>query len=257
MDNTAFPLGKKHMKQEVRRRMKRERQEALAAEAAADEKRARLLPLAYERGRLECLKLCLSVHAVLPSELSDMVYDQLISSGTTEHHVMETRDEDGNLRVSTNALIRMSFFDPQARIPQDPAARRDCWRYTEYTGDVVGKAIAERWYRTSKFVIYAEDDLFEKFLTTDVWERDVVPVDAVRHLRIVVPIPYKWPAPAPQSIRRQIERNFQLLRRISNSRTKIFIQLPVSCDPLNERMRAGLLPRAMTPTGSPGLYTCQ
>lgn len=217
------------------------------------ERRARGLILAYERGRLGCIALCASIRAALPRELCDMIYDQLVTPGT-EHHVMETRDEDGNLRTSTNPLVRMSFFDPQPRIPENPASRRDCWRYSEYTGNDFGKEIAECWYRTSKFVLYAEDDLFERFLTTDVWEREVVPADAVRHIRVVMPRVSDYPV--DRFVRRQVLRNLQLLRRISNKKTKIFIQMPAGHNYPHERIQLALHPRVITPTRSPGLYTC-
>ncbi|KAF2026672.1 hypothetical protein EK21DRAFT_115622 [Setomelanomma holmii] len=101
------------------------------------------------------------------------------------HHVIEARDERGNIRTSNNPLVSMSFFDPRSRIPEQPSVRRDVWRYSEYTGDIVGKEVAERWYSTGIFVLYAEDDLFDKLLTADVWEKGVVPADVIRNVRFV------------------------------------------------------------------------
>jgi hypothetical protein len=149
-------------------------------------RRARRWAVAFERGRLQCLTLCTAIHTTLPPELRDLVYEQLFAP-IVDHHVIEARDEEGKVRLSNNPLVSMSFFDPRSRIPEEPSQRRDVWKYAEYTGAIVAKEISEHWYRTSTFSIYTEDDLFQKFLTTDVWERGIVPANIVRHLRVIVP----------------------------------------------------------------------
>jgi hypothetical protein len=136
---------------------------------------------------------------------------------------MEARDENGNLRTSNNPLVSMSFFDPRSRIPAEPRVRRDIWRYSEYTGSVVGKEIAERWYRTSTFIVYAEDDLFDKFLTTDVWERGVVPADVVRHLRLILGSRILH----DDSGEHQVMRNITDLPRITNLHAHISIEVSI------------------------------
>lgn len=126
------------------------------------------------------------MHTALPRELRDLIYAHLFAP-VMDHHVIEARDYKGQVRTSNNPLVSTSFFDLRARMPEEVGRRRDVWKYTEYTGPIVAKEIAEHWYRCNTFSIYAEDGLFQRFLTTDVWERGVNPAEAVRHLRVVVP----------------------------------------------------------------------
>jgi len=168
---------------------------------------------------MQCDALCASIHASLPAEIRDLIYDKLITVGL-EHHVMEARGEDGALRVSNNPLVQTSFFDPRFRMPVEPAVRRDCWRYSEYTGTLVGKEIAERWYRTGIFNAYAEDDLLEKFLFHDVWERGVLPAVAVRHIHLHLPNIVL----APDFFESQICHNVGLLTRLLNKKANIIIK---------------------------------
>ncbi|KAH7087831.1 hypothetical protein FB567DRAFT_355219 [Paraphoma chrysanthemicola] len=184
-------------------------------------KRAVRYNVAFERGRRECVALCQIIHAILPPEVRDIIYDHLIKP-IFNYHVLEARDEDGNIRTSNNPLVSMSFFDPRSRIPEDPRARRDIWRFVEYTGENVGKEIAEHWYRASKFMVYAEDNLFDKFLSTDVWERNIIPADVVRNLCLIIgTLQYI----GNRSMYPQVMRNIENLPRISNIKAHITIDV--------------------------------
>jgi hypothetical protein len=175
--------------------------------------------VAFERGRLECITLCADIHRALPQEIRDLVYDQLVRPGLL-HHVMEARDEHGNVRVSQNPMVSMSFFDPRSRMPENPGSRRDVWKFSEYTGDVVGKEIAERWYRTATFVIYAEDTLFYRFLTTDVWGKGAIPADVVRSVQLIIPNDFGW----KEVERVQVAESLDLLSCLSNKKAHIVIE---------------------------------
>jgi hypothetical protein len=169
------------------------------------------------------LTLCTALHTSLPPELRDLVYEQLFAP-IVDHHVIEARDHEGKVRVSNNPLVSMSFFDPRSRIPEVPTQRRDVWKYAEYTGDVVAKEISEHWYRRSTFSIYAEDDLFHRFLTTDVWERGVVPADIVRHLRIIVPSTVDYRNHS------EVMDTMDALPGVTNTQAEIVILLLANCD---------------------------
>ena len=149
-----------------------------------------------------------------------MIYDQLIPPGI-RHHVFEALDEKGQPRVSSNPLVSVSFFDPRSRIPEQRSVRRDIWRYREYVGDVVDKEIAERWYHTGLFILDAEDLMVDKFLSTDVWERDNSPADAVRHIRIDIKDRYF----DDKEKYDQILKSFEHLSRITNKKTEILFYL--------------------------------
>jgi hypothetical protein len=189
-------------------------------------RRARRWAVAFERGRLQCLALCTALHTTLPPELRDLVYEQLFAP-IVDHHVIEARDEKGKVRVSNNPLVSMSFFDPRSRILQEPSQRRDVWKYAEYTGDVVAKEISEHWYRRSTFSIYAEDDLFSRFLTTDVWERGLVPADIVRHLRIIIPRTIDF------HNYREVRDTMEALPGVKNTQAEIVLVLLTNCDERN------------------------
>jgi hypothetical protein len=133
---------------------------------------------------------------------------------------MEARDEHGNVRVSQNPLVSTSFFDPRSRMPDNPGSRRDVWKFSEYTGDIVGKEIAERWYRTATFVIYAEDTLFTQFLTTDVWAKGAIPAEVVRSVVLKIP----WDFPWQESLRAQVIESLEMLCCLANKKAHIVIE---------------------------------
>ncbi|KAH7074866.1 hypothetical protein BKA63DRAFT_553760 [Paraphoma chrysanthemicola] len=187
--------------------------------------------VAFERGRRECVALCQIIHAAFPPEVREIIYDHLIKP-LMNYHVIEARDEDGNIRTSNNPLVSMSFFDPRSRIPQDPRVRRDIWRYVEYTGENVGKEIAERWYRASTFIVYAEDNLFDKFLSTDVWERNIIPAAVVRNFRLIIGTQYI----ENRSTYQQVMRNIENLPRISNTKAHITIEVSTGMRYYNDRI---------------------
>ncbi|CAN9402584.1 unnamed protein product [Alternaria alternata] len=104
-------------------------------------------------------------------------------------------------------------------MPEDPGMRNDVWKFVEYTGEVVGKEIAEHWYRTGRFNFDAEDCLLQKFLTKDVWHRGIVPADVVHHLRIALnPMPYIAPTDS-------MEADLESLSAISNKDSAIVFQM--------------------------------
>jgi hypothetical protein len=156
-----------------------------------------------------------------------MIYDHLIPPGVL-HNVLEARDERGNVILSNNPLVSTSFFHPRSRIPNDTAVRRECWKYTEYSGPIVGVEIAERWYQTAHFVIYAEDKLFVRLLEEDVWGRGVIPAQCIRHIRLVIPNYILHPPHKRQDrkLRAQVLQNFELLRRLRNKKAVIEIIFP-------------------------------
>lgn len=148
------------------------------------------------------------------------MYDQLITPGK-RHHVFEARDELGQPRVSSNPLVSVSFFDPRSRIPEQPSVRQEVWKYREYTGSIVAKEIAERWYHTGLFILDAEDHLLPKFLSTDVWEHNAVPGEYVRHLQLNI-------QPDTLDFGRIVNgilENFEHLSTIANKSTEILFNL--------------------------------
>jgi hypothetical protein len=171
----------------------------------------------YERRRKQCITLCNAIYTSFPYEIRALIYDHLIPPGIL-HNVLEALDENGNVRVSSNPLVSTSFFDPRSRIPDDPAVRREIFKYTEYTGTVVGREIAERWYETAVFVVYAEDDPFSRLLATDVWSRGVSPHECIRDVRLVMPEPDFW--------RGITFKNLGLLKKLRNKRATIEIMVP-------------------------------
>ena len=102
-------------------------------------------------------------------------------------------------------------------MPSPAGTRRDTWQYTEYTGEIVGREIAERWYHTGVFVLNAADKLVEKFLDTSVWGRGVVPADAVRRLRIDVVPEYK----ADDEETARVMASLAHLKRLSSKNTEV------------------------------------
>ncbi|KAF1851051.1 uncharacterized protein K460DRAFT_412669 [Cucurbitaria berberidis CBS 394.84] len=184
--------------------------------AVSEKVKAQRFAKAYERGRRECLAFCVKFHAALPRELRDMVYDQLIPPRLW-HHVFEPLDEKGQPRVSSNPLVSASFFDPRSRIPEQPSVRRDIWRYREYVGDIVAKEVADRWYHTGLFILDAEDALLPKFLSTDVWEQDNVPAEAVRHIRLNIRDSIFDDELKPD----KLVKGFEHLFRVANKKTEI------------------------------------
>lgn len=135
-------------------------------------------------------------------------------------------DEHGNVRISNNPLVSTSFFDPRSRIPEDLKVRREVWKFIVYTGDVVGREIAERWYRTAVFVVYAEDDLLDRLLGEDVWERGVRPGDVVRHIRLIIPanVLERDDVAEFEKPRAQILKNLGSLKLLGNKKTVIEMQ---------------------------------
>ncbi|KAH7390467.1 hypothetical protein BKA66DRAFT_36178 [Pyrenochaeta sp. MPI-SDFR-AT-0127] len=185
--------------------------------------KAQRLAIVYERSRRDCLAFCAKFHAALPRELRDLVYDQLIVPGK-RHHVFEARDGSGQPRISSNPLVSVSFFDPRSRIPEQPSVRRDVWKYREYTGEIVAKEIAERWYHTGLFILDVEDFLLPKFLSTDVWEHKAKPSAAIRHLRLNI---HYNTIESSQSIDDLLE-SFEDLSKIENKSTEIIFHLSCS-----------------------------
>lgn len=156
-----------------------------------------------------------------------MIYDQLIPPGL-RHHVFEALDEHGQPRISSNPLVHVSFFDPRSRMPAQVSVRRDVWRYREYVGDVVAKEIAERWYHTGLFILDAEDLMVGKFLGTDVWEREVDPAGAVRHVRIQIKCYCFDDGWDGGEMVEGMLKSFEELSRITNKKTEIVFFLSKS-----------------------------
>ncbi|OAL51208.1 hypothetical protein IQ07DRAFT_415385 [Pyrenochaeta sp. DS3sAY3a] len=159
------------------------RQELLRKQDELDAKKLIYLSYAYTRAQTQCLAFAAAIHAALPRELRDAIYDHLIPPGL-RHHVFEALDATGAPRVSANPLVSVSFFDPRCVLPASVPDRRDVWKSAAYVGEDMAREIAERWYHTGLFILDAEDCLLRKFLATDVWARGNVPGDAIRHLRI-------------------------------------------------------------------------
>jgi hypothetical protein len=112
------------------------------------------------------------------------VYDQVIRRGS-QQFVLEPRCKKDEAETSDNShVVGASYFDPQSHMPADLGSRQQVWKYAGYTGKQVAEEIAEHWYRNSLFILDVENELLAKFLTTDVWEQDIVPAECIRHLRL-------------------------------------------------------------------------
>ncbi|CAN9360947.1 unnamed protein product [Alternaria alternata] len=143
-----------------------------------------------------------------------MVYDQIVTPHK-QHYVLKAHetfnDETGKLEHP--------FFDAEISMPEDPGMRSDVWKFVEYTGEAVGKEIAEHWYRTGRFNFDPEDCLLKRFLTTDVWHRGIVPADVVHWLLMSFnPIPYIVPTDS-------MEADLESLFTISNKNSVLVFKI--------------------------------
>lgn len=111
-------------------------------------------------------------------------------------------------------------------MPVNPGMRRDVWRFREYTGDVIGKEIAEAWYHYSQFVIYLGDDMMDRWLRTDVWDRGIVPAEMVRHVQLHIPQAVSDDVNLKSIYRKHTAREeLDMLSRLGNKSVSLVIEL--------------------------------
>lgn len=125
-------------------------------------------------------------------------------------------------------------------MPVDPGMRRDVWRFSAYTGDVIAKEIAEAWYRNSRFMVYVGDGLVDRWLSEDVWERGIIPANVVRNVVVHVSEAACEDINVKMIHKRHSAREeLGMLKRLGNKRVELVIEL--------ELMRLGAL-RAVAET---------
>ncbi|KAH7386697.1 hypothetical protein DE146DRAFT_179344 [Phaeosphaeria sp. MPI-PUGE-AT-0046c] len=135
---------------------------------------------AFRLHRERIRAFCAIFEKKLLPEIREIVYEHLLAACTTQY-VLESHAHRNYCHSCT------SYFFSRSRMPIDPGSRCNVWRFSEYTGDVIGREIAVAWYRNARFMVYLGDGLVNDWLSKDVWDRGIVPAELVRDVRIHVP----------------------------------------------------------------------
>lgn len=166
---------------------------------------------------------CAVIEKKLLPEIRGIVYEHLLSNCATQYVI-----ESFAPSVHHYGHSCLSYFFPKSRLPADPGTRTDVWRFIDYTGDIIGKEIAEAWYQTSRFIIYLGDGLVDQWLSEDVWGRGMVPADLIRNVYVHIPEAACYSLEVKKSNKRHSAREeLNLLKRLGNKRVDLTIELEV------------------------------
>ena len=166
-------------------------QEAKAVSADVRDKELKLRAEADAIGQQARLELCTELHATLPRELRDMVYDYILGPVGDEAIIDRFVEKQ-----SENGSKCREYFDakshPKQRLweSQKTVSRELYWWRDECMGETVARELVERWYMTRVFVLRARfQKLFTNFLAYDLFEKTIKPREVAQHIQILITVP--------------------------------------------------------------------
>ncbi|KAF2823816.1 hypothetical protein CC86DRAFT_372020 [Ophiobolus disseminans] len=189
--------------------------EAEIAKAEIEAKETELNAELDKVGRHRCRDLCALLHATLPRELRDMIYDYLLHPASEVSIKRRSyKDDSGELQ------FRDDKSHPSRRLwkTREVSAKYP-WCRSSYMGKVVAREVVERWYGTRIITIRAKNlDLLPNLLEHDLFYNSIDPKDILHHIRVVV----HNPAPASTT---DLPGNLRCLESLENTSFKITLTL--------------------------------
>jgi hypothetical protein len=96
------------------------------------------------------------------------------------------------------------------------------WWYSEFVGDSMALELTERFYHTNRFTFPYGIDCIHKFLCTDIWDKDLLPSNLVRHIEFDIRVQDIAKQKNQESLKQNLEDLFQLVNKKAKIRIHLF-----------------------------------